>query len=68
MKPDGGGLEDGRFAGVVAGVGGPRVLDDEVAPRVLPVLGEHCDPAPKHKGYIEGPIIKHIFAVNTSMK
>ena len=50
MKPDGGGLEDGRFAGVVAGVGGPRVLDDEVAPRVLPVLGEHCDPAPNHNG------------------
>ena len=49
VEPDGRSLEDGRFASVVAGVGGPRVLDDQVAPRVLPVLGQHCDPAPKHK-------------------
>ena len=47
MEPDGRRLEDGWFAGVVAGVRGAGVLDDEVASRVLTVLSQHRYSAPK---------------------
>ena len=51
VKPDGGSLEDGWLAGVVPAVWSARVLDDEVAARLCPVLCHHSDPAPAQSSF-----------------